>query len=111
MTKASEWASRLEAWRASGKNATDFCAEHGYSAKNLVWWSSHLRRKGTPTPKKRARLTLARLVRKPMERRSGSSAIVVQVGDARVEVLAGTDRGALSMVFEALFTASRGGRR
>jgi hypothetical protein len=49
MTKSAEWAARLDAWRASGKNASDFCAEHGYSAKKLVWWSSHFRRKTEPT--------------------------------------------------------------
>ena len=104
MTKSAEWAARLEAWRASGKNATDFCAEHGYSAKNLVWWSSHFRRKSAPTAK-RQRVILARVVRKPREVRPTQAAVVVQIGEARIEVTAGADRAALALVFETLATA------
>jgi hypothetical protein len=109
MTKATEWAARLEAWRASGKSANEFCADHGYSAKNLVWWSSHFRRKSSPAAK-RQRVMLARVVRKPREVRPASAAaVVVQIGDARVEVPAGADRAVLMLVFEAL-TATNGGR-
>ena len=106
MTKSAEWAARLEAWRASGKSANDFCAEHGYSAKNLVWWSSHFRRKSA----KRQRVILARVVRKPREVRPTPAVIVVQIGDARIEVTAEADRAALALVFEML-TAARGRAR
>jgi hypothetical protein len=109
MTKSAEWAARLEAWRASGKSANDFCAEHGYSAKNLVWWSSHFRRKSAPTAK-RQRVILARVVRKPREVRATPAAVVVQIGDARIEVTAEADRAALALVFEML-TAARGRAR
>jgi hypothetical protein len=109
MTKSAEWAARLEAWRASGKNVNDFCAEHGYSAKNLVWWSSHFRRKAAPTDK-RQRVILARVIRKPREVRPTPAGVVVQIGDARVEVTAEADRAAQAMVFEML-TAARGRAR
>jgi len=105
MTRAPEWAARLEAWRASGKSANEFCAEHGYSAKNLVWWSSHLRRKSAPTAK-RHRVMLARVVRKRPVVRAPPTAVTVQIGDARIEVRAGADRAALALVFQALTMAS-----
>ena len=108
MTKAAEWAARLEAWKASGKSANEFCAEHGYSAKNLVWWSSHFRRKASPAAK-RQRVVLARVVRKPREVRPTPAVVVVQIGDARIEVAAGADRAALTLVFETL-TATNAGR-
>lgn len=103
MTRAPEWAARLEAWRASGKSANEFCAEHGYSAKNLVWWSSYLRRKAAAAPKRR-RVMLARVVRKRVAPPPPAAAIVVQIGSARVEVVAGVDRGALAMVLATLAT-------
>lgn len=106
MTKSAEWAARLEAWRASGKSANEFCAEHGYSAKNLVWWSSHFRRQAAPTVK-RQRVILARVVRKPREVRQTPAAIVVQIGEARIEVTAGADRAVLALVLETL-TATKG---
>jgi hypothetical protein len=106
MTKAVEWAARLEAWRASGKSADAFCAEHGYSAKNLVWWSSHFRRKSSPAAKKQ-RVVLARVVRKPREVQPTLAALVVQIGDARIEVTAGADRAALALVFETLTAFGR----
>jgi hypothetical protein len=109
MTKAAEWAARLEAWRTSGKSANEFCAEHGYSAKNLVWWSSHFRRKSAPTAK-RQRVILARVVRKPLETRPTPVAVVVQIGEARVEVPAGADRAVLAMVLETLASTKGRGR-
>ena len=110
MTRAPEWAARLEAWRASGKSANEFCAEHGYSAKNLVWWSSYLRRKAASAPKRR-RVMLARVVRKRVAATPGRpAAIVVQIREARVEVVAAVDRAALSMVFETLAAAVGRGR-
>jgi len=104
MTKAVEWAARVEAWRASGKSANEFCAEHGYSAKNLWWWSSHFRRKSA-SPAKRQRVVLARVVRKPREVRPALEVVVVKIGEARVEVTAGADHAALALVFETLTSA------
>jgi hypothetical protein len=105
MTRAPEWAARLEAWRASGKSADEFCAGHGYSAKNLVWWSSYLRRKAAAAPKGR-RVKFARVVRKRVAAPPTPAAIIVQIGGARVEVVAGADRGALAMVLETLTTTT-----
>ena len=112
MTKASEWAERVEAWRRSGQRAAEFCKEREYTAKSLQWWSSHLRRRGPRPASKVARVALARVVRRPPAMQSSPcSPIVVQVGEARVEVAAGVDRAALSVVFDALMAAARGVRR
>jgi len=40
--------------RASDKSANAYCAEHGYWAKDLVWWSSYLRRKAGPAAESNA---------------------------------------------------------
>lgn len=109
MAKASEWAARVEAWRASGERAADFCQGREYRAKNLQWWSSHLKR-----GRARAgdRVALARVVRAPEATRTPrSSSIVVQLGAARVEVWSGADRAALELVLEALLSAAARGRR
>lgn len=107
MAKASEWAERVKAWRASGKSAAEYCKGRDFSVKNLQWWSSHFQRNGmaarapgTPRP-----VPLARVVRTRQESAPRTTAIVVCVGDARVEVAAGVDRSALSAVLEALLGA------
>jgi len=46
MTKAAEWAGRVKQWRASGLRSKEFCEGRGYSATNLLWWSSYFRREG-----------------------------------------------------------------
>jgi hypothetical protein len=46
-TKAT-WRSRVAAWRASGKTAEEFSASQGFAVGTLRWWSSRLRREGTP---------------------------------------------------------------
>jgi hypothetical protein len=38
--------------------------------------------------------------------RPAPAAVVVEIGDARIEVTAGADRGTLALVFEALTTAN-----
>lgn len=112
MTKALEWAERVEAWRTSGQSAAEFCVERDYTSKSLQWWASHLRRK-VPRPQPNGkRVTLARVVRRPLATWSPApSPIVVQVGDGRVEVVSGADGTVLSVVFETLLAVSRRTRR
>ena len=110
MAKASEWAIRVAAWRASGQKATEFCSDKGYSQKSLLWWSSRLRRKGTPSASG-DQVRLARVVRTAASSQAaGTPSIVVHVGRARVEVPAGADIAALGGVLEAL-SAWEGGQR
>lgn len=111
MAKASEWATRVQAWRASGKSAKEFCEGREYSAKNLLWWSSHFHRNGITIRASEKSVGLARVVRAPKEPppRSGST-IVVHVGVVRIEVPAGVDRESLSTVFDALAALAGGPR-
>ena len=111
MTRASEWAERVAAWRASGKSATAFCEKHEYSAKSLQWWSSQLKRRGQLVASSESQVKLARVVRGGREKTSASQSIVVSVGEARVEVPAGADRATLELVFGALCEAQAGERR
>jgi hypothetical protein len=110
MTRASEWATRVAAWRASGKTAREFCKGRDYTAGRLLWWSSDLKRRGIGGPPERS-MVLARVIRKP-EVRLQSSAIVVHLGSVRIEVPAGADRATVSTVLEVLSErAEAGGRR
>jgi hypothetical protein len=109
MTKASEWAQRVAAWRASGLSARDFCRELEYSGKDLQWWSSRLRRIQKPADAKR--VPLARVVRDASAPPPSASSIVVELGGARVQLAAGADHATLVAVFEALRASAGGGRR
>src|SRR5688500_1350290 len=97
MAKASEWAARVEAWRASGKSASEFCRGREYSATNLQGWVSHFRRHSIPVeaPGRPKGVALARVVRAQGAGGFRSAAIVVAIGEARVEVPAGVDPSAL----------------
>lgn len=115
MAKQAEWEKRVAAWQASGKTVEEFCKGREFSARNLKWWSWHLERKGALAPRARA-VKLARVVRKSERERSvssanASSAIVVHVGTARVEVGAAVDRRALGAVLDTLLASSAGGTR
>lgn len=68
MTKAAEWEERLAAWKTSGESAKEFAARHGWNARTLVWWKSHLERKRASPPVKKRRARFARVV----ERRGDS---------------------------------------
>ena len=98
MTRASEWSTRVAAWRASGKTAKEFCKGKDYTANRLLWWSSALnRRKVAPKPNP---LALMRVVGRSDPVRLG--VMVVHLGDARVEVPAGADRATLCTVLDVL---------
>jgi hypothetical protein len=113
MTRASaaEWAQRAAAWRSSGKSAAAFADKYGYSAKSLQWWSSELRRRGQAAAPSAPQVKLARVVRARSATPSTSPSVVVSVGEARVEVRAGTDRATLELVLTALCAAQVGARR
>ena len=102
---ASEWAERVSEWRASGQSAAAFCETREYSAKSLQWWSSQLKRRGRLAASNEPQVKLARVVR------GSRDTIVVQVGEARVEVPVGADRATLDLVFGALRDAQAGMRR
>jgi hypothetical protein len=104
MTKETEWAARVDAWRGSRIRAAEFCKDQEYSATTLYWWSSRLRRSAESAEQgKRARLSppvrragelpaprpvqLARIVRQATASAGPSVApVIVQIGQIRVEV-------------------------
>jgi transposase len=121
MATAADWATRVKDWEASGKTAQEFCAGRPFKAKNLVWWSSHFRRKGAAAPKKQG-MSWARVVRgaakpagnppSPTEPtdsdrtgRRTAQPIVIQIGGARIQLMPDGDQSALIAVFEALVRA------
>jgi hypothetical protein len=114
MAKAAEWATRVAAWRASGKSAVDYCRGRDFTAKNLVWWSSFLRRQGTPAKPKQpsaaaardgAEFRVARIVGRSSRRDEIAAPIVIAVGAARVEVPVGVDVAALGAVLDTVLVA------
>jgi hypothetical protein len=98
MTRAAEWAQRVSEWRASGMTSKEFCAGRGYSAQNLLYWSSELRRREAEAVRAERGIAFSRVVR----RAPAPGMIVVRTKRARVEVLPNADRATLAMVFEAL---------
>jgi hypothetical protein len=104
MTRASEWATRVAAWRASGKTAKDFCKGRDYAASRLLWWSSDLNRRGGARAAGKA-VVLTRVVRKTESSRAQVAA-VVHLGSIRVEIPAGADRATVSTVLEILSARS-----
>ncbi len=97
-TTKQKWEARVQAWRASGQDASAFVVGKGFEASTLRWWASRL---GRDEP--------LRIV--PVVARSSSAArgdVVVEVGDARVRVTPGFNGALLAEVVRAL---SAGGGR
>ena len=106
MAKASEWSARVVAWRASGQSARDFCEAHGYSAKLLQWWASHLRRTRKNGGTAGKRVAFAKVERTSMPVLEGKvSPIVVRFERTWVELPKGMDSTTLGTVLEALHAA------
>lgn len=108
------WAERVEAWRGSGKTASEFTADKPYAGSTLQWAASRLRRIGSGAEKrsvvrKRRLLTtgaaasqipMAQVVRRG--RASVSTDMVVDVAGARISVRRGFDEALLRDVVRAL---------
>jgi hypothetical protein len=91
---AKEWAERVRVWRESGQTAETFAAGKGFTEKTLRWWSGELARVSRrPSP-----IPIARVV--PTRRES--TALMVIIGAARVEVRAGFDGALLRELVDAL---------
>ncbi len=103
------WRSRVAEWRASGKTAEMFAADHGFSVSALRSWSSRLGReeKRSTTPV----IRLARVVRPPaipdLGPRRGTIVIELLGVQARVFIEGSVDRQALAIVLDVV----RGGAR
>ncbi|HEX4338284.1 MAG TPA: hypothetical protein VH062_20405 [Polyangiaceae bacterium] len=119
MADASEWASRVTAWRASGQTSEEFCDGREFTAGGLRHWAHRLgktraygRRKTQPGDTGRVRL--ARVERLPAkdtlplpQGADKTSPLTVELGSARVMVRAGFDPATLAAVLDVL--GARGG--
>ena len=108
MSNKSEWPARVSAWRASGKSASEFCADKEYSTTTLYWWASRMKREGQLRPGHKP-MRLARVVRTAPEA-SKHIPIILQIGAARLEIGRGVDQTTLSNVLSALAQTPWGGR-
>jgi hypothetical protein len=104
MAKAAEWSERVADWRASGLTAKEYCEGREYSAQNLLYWSSTLRRKGSAERRPDREVTMARVIRRVDAEPSPKTpaSIVVRTRTARVEVRPGADAATLALVLTAL---------
>lgn len=102
MAKASEWASRVASWRASGLTSNEFCKGRGYSPKSLLWWSCQLRRKGVETPSRTGGVRLARVIRSTPRASAVTTTVLIEIEGARVAVSSGANAEMLRAVFDAL---------
>src|SRR5689334_20028063 len=111
MTSEEQWLERVLSWRASGLSAAEYCEGAGLSVGALRTWSSRLGREGkvsrSPLGRRAVKdaatpsVRFARVVSAGAEaevgldavRRSESmaAALVVAVGETRIEVSAGFD--------------------
>lgn len=104
MAKASDWAKRVAAWRASGLTATEFAASEGYRSGTLLWWSSELKRRerrGSSVGKAVGERSFVRMAR-VVPRAAEGTKLTLRVGSAEVEVRRGFDAGLLKEVVAAL---------
>jgi hypothetical protein len=90
------WQERVAEWRASGETAEEFARGRGYAATTLRWWSSRLRRETLVPP------GFVRLVPRAALPAEPASALVVEVGDARIRVTRGFDPALSARVVAAL---------
>src|SRR6266849_5981589 len=122
-----KWTERVREWRASAQTADEFAQGRGFEASTLRYWASRLRAKA-PTvaapsssagtgnasaePGRGDTLRFVRVRRSRVSTSNGTTApaggsalsapMLVAVGNARIEVRVGFDRGLLREVVEAL---------
>ena len=116
MSRRAVWIKRVQAWKASGRSAAEFCQGKSFAEGTLRWWVSRLKRladeeaeaEAADTAQGPAEVRLARVVRSPGratadERSAGEVVVIESVRHAmRIAVSRGTDRETLAMVVEVL---------
>lgn len=106
MASAAEWAKRVKAWRASGATAGEFATGKGFADSTLRWWSWQLSKREPPAAVVEP-MRLVRLVRHAADAGRASpvvaaSPVTIEVGGARVSVVAGFDRQTLREVLDVV---------
>jgi hypothetical protein len=113
MSRRAVWVKRVQAWKASGRSAAEFCQGKNFAEGTLRWWVSRLKRledeeADANTAQGPAEIRLARVVRSPGHAVTGahSAGEVVVIESLRhamrIAVNRDTDRETLAMVVEVL---------
>lgn len=114
MAKASEWSSRVAAWRTSGQTSEEFCKGRDFTPGGLRHWAHRLgktrsyTRRNAPVIASAAPVRLARVVRIPASETrhrapvAGAVALTVELGSARILVPPGFDRATFAAVLDVL---------
>ena len=107
MADAEIWSKRVEAWRASGLTAKEFCAKHDLRLSGLRYWT--YRRRATDREGSLVKLVPVTVKPKaetappsPSEIERSNPALTVELGEARISVPTGFDRGTLRAVLDVL---------
>jgi hypothetical protein len=109
MADTAMWARRVDEWRQSGQSAREFTAKREFSAGGLRYWAHRLKQEPATAPE--TLVPVARVIRSfavtepgPLATRTtaAESAIIVEVGAARISVQPGFDAATLAAVVEAL---------
>lgn len=125
MTDKAIWSERVSEWRSSGLSSPAFCTGKSFTAGGLRYWAHRLQKEecAQPAPSK---VRMARVVRtSSLERGSAraraprsspvtsapavDSALIIELGEARVSVRPGFDKPTLASVLDVL--GERGGGR
>jgi len=109
MEEAEGWSKRVEAWRASGLTAKEFCAKHDLRLSALRYWTYRGRAAERATEAKEVKLVPVTVKPRAEAVAAASSeterskpALTLELGGARVTVPAGFDRATLRAVLEVL---------
>jgi hypothetical protein len=106
-----KWASRVDAWQASGTSAAVFAEGKGFAGSTLRWWEGKLRRASKePLPVAMARVVRtspsepasARALRARASADAPSATVAIDVDGVQIAVRRGFDAELLRQVVQAL---------
>lgn len=112
-SKQAQWASRVRAWRQSGKTAQEFAEGKPFKPSTLRWWGTQIRRLQEPpgelaeATKPEVRMVAVRTVSSMPTRELSDAVLFVEVAGARIGVREGFDEALLRRVLAALGGGSR----
>ena len=114
MAQQATWKRRVTEWRASGLTAAEFAAGRDFAPATLSWWAWRLGSGAQPERERGDGPRAATFVRVVAARPAPSmsreeSAVVVELGEARVRVAPGVDRALLETVVSVLAAHAREG--
>jgi hypothetical protein len=118
MADAETWSKRVQEWRESGLTAKEFCAKHDLRLSELRYWT--YRRRAAEMAPEGSPVKLVPVTVKPKAERAPPSApeaerpkpaLTLEVGEARIFVPTGFDRGTLRAVLDVLGERHPGGTR